>query len=179
MLEHPADPRQKHLYQSWRNDDLSSAIMRCPEDLLILTIDRETGLPVELYKGSNSLAAKVLGKRWQTDFADSSGSDDILRAYEASRFGEPTFQYVSHQGMRAGRKFDVSYERLVLPFKIGGGVQQFVTLSTLVSFELQPTDGRSPDNGLFPCRKANSRILLGTEEPASSERREFVSSSEL
>ena len=176
LLDHPTDQKQKLLFQSWREDDLSDAVIKYSADLVILTVDRKSGLPVELYRGENSLAAIVLGDNWQTDFVTASGAKQIMKAYEEIRFGEPTFQFVSHTGTNNQRRFDVSYERLVLPFKIGGGLQQFVTLSTLVSFETEPIDEQSRGSVSSPSHKASSQILLGREEFANSMRLESARS---
>ena len=167
LLEHSQDHKQKELFAAWRSNGLSEMIMRYADHLILMSSDAKTGLPVELFKGDKSLAAKVLGELWQPDLATCAGSKDIFRAYDASSFGEPTFQYVSHKGQRNNNKFHVRYERLVLPFKIGGGLPQFVTLSSLVSFELQPIVARSHGNDFSPSHTASSQILLGTEQLAN------------
>ena len=168
LLEHSLDPRQKILFRSWRDNELREKILEHAEYLALLTIDRQTQMPVELYKGEKSIAAKVLGKSWQKDLTDAAGSEKILEAYQMARFGEPTYEYVCHEGKRDERQFKVTYERLVLPLRIGGGLPQFVTLSTPVAFEIQPIVARSHDSGPVPSRIANSQVLLGTEERANS-----------
>ena len=167
LLEHAVDPRQKTLFQGWRKNELSEKIPKFADELALLTVDPQTHLPIELYTGDNSLAKKVLGNSWQADLACTTGSETILDAYRVDRFGEPTYQYVCHNGQRNGCLFDVAYERLVLPFKIGGGLPQFVTLSTVVSFEITPIGAQSPDNDPSPLRTTNSQILLGREQCAS------------
>ena len=167
LLDHSLDPRQKTLFRAWRENNLRAAMMEHFEHLALLTVDRNTQLPVDLYKGEKSLAAKVLGKSWQKDFTNSAGSEKILEAYEMARFGEPTYEYVCHDGNRDGRKFNVTYERLVLPLRVGGGLPQFVTLSTQVAFEIQPIVLRNLDSDHVPSHIANSQILLGTEERAN------------
>ena len=167
-LEHARDFKQRELFQSWREGDLPQQIMRHAEDLALLTVDGRTGMPVDLFKGERSLAARVLGNFWQSDLAGSDGCDQIVKAYDVSNFGEATYQYVSHRGTRDQMQFEVGYERLVLPFKIGGGLPQFVTLSTLVSFEIRPIASQNRDSGFGPSHKANSQILLGKDESASS-----------
>ena len=171
LLEHSLDHKQRTLFRAWRAGDMAETIIDHADHLALLTINRQTNMPVELYKGEKSLAARVLGKSWQKDLLDSSGSSKILEAYDLTRFGEPTYEYVCHEGDRQGRAFRVAYERLVLPFKIGGGLPQFVTLSSQVAFEIQPIDAQSRDNAHAPSHIANSLILLGTEERASSRRR--------
>ena len=168
LLDHSLDPRQKVMFRAWRENDLREKIMEHAEYLALLTVDRRTKLPVELYKGEKSLAGKVLGRKWQKDLTQSGGSEKILEAYDLARFGEPTYEYVCHEGDRRGRKFSVAYERLVLPLKIAGGLPQFVTLSTQVAFEIQPIVAQSHGNDLVPSHIANSRILLGREERANS-----------
>ena len=167
-LEHSLDPRQQIMYRAWRDNELREKFMAHADYLALLTVDRRTKLPVELFKGEKSLAGKVLGQSWQKDLTQSDGSEKILEAYDLDRFGEPTYEYVCHDGDRRGRKFSVAYERLVLPFKIGGGLPQFVTLSTQVAFEIQPIVAQSHGSDLVPSHIANSRILLGKEERASS-----------
>lgn len=167
LLEYSQDIKQRDMFAAWRNDELSERIMRYADDLILMTSDPETKLPIELFKGEKSLAARVLGELWQPDLATCAGSKEIFKAYEASRFGEPTFQYVSHRGERGTNKFHVRYERLVLPFKIGGGLPQFVTLSSLVSFELQPIVEQSHGSDPSPSHTASSQILLGTEQLAN------------
>ncbi len=167
LLEHAIDPKQNALFRSWRKNELGEKLLQYADDLALLTIDANTKLPIELFTGRNSLANKVLGNSWQADLAKTSGSEKILEAYDIDRFGEPTFQYVCHNGKRNGDLFDVAYERLVLPFKVGGGLPQFVTLSTVVSFEIQPIGEQSRDNGASPSRTANSQILLGTAQFSS------------
>ena len=167
LLEHTLDPRQRALFRSWRDDELVDNITQFADDLALLTVNPETELPIELYTGNNSLAKKVLGDSWQADLARTEGSERILDAYRVDRFGEPTYEYVCHNGRHNGCQFDVAYERLVLPFKIGGGLPQFVTLSTVVSFAIEPIDGQNLDNGASPLRRTNSQILLGTELPSN------------
>ena len=167
LLEHSLDPRQKIMFRAWRENELRQKIMEHADYLALLTIDRRTKLPVELFKGEKSLAGKVLGRSWQKDLTDSDGSEKILEAYNLDRFGEPTYEYVCHEGDRSGRKFSVACERLVLPLRIAGGLPQFVTLSTQVAFEIQPIVARSHGNDLVPSHIANSRILFGREERAN------------
>ena len=167
LLEHTLDPQQRALFRSWRNSELVDNLTQFADDLALLTVNPETELPIELYTGKNSLAKKVLGDSWQADLAMTEGSERILDAYRIDRFGEPTYEYVCHNGRRNGYLFDVAYERLVLPFKIGGGLPQFVTLSSVVSFELEPIDEQSRDNGLSPLHRTSSQILLGTEQPSN------------
>ena len=167
LLEHTVDVRQKALFRSWRQNCLAEAVMEFADDLALLTVNPETQLPVELYTGDRSLAKKVLGDSWQADLAATKGVEKILEAYRIDQFGEPTYQYVCHNGRRDDWLFDVAYERLVLPFKIGGGLPQFVTLSTVVSFDLEPIDARNRNSGPSPLHRTSSQILLGTEQPAS------------
>ena len=167
FLEHSNNTKQRELFASWRSNNLQDAVQKFAKDIVLLSYDKILALPIELYRGHNSLAQKVLGQNWQSDLKQIKGANHIVQAYELAHNGEPTYQYVYHTGQRRRNKFAVRYERLVLPLKSVAGIRQIVTLSTLVSIEFEPIETQNHDNDFSPWHKTNNQILLGKEQYAS------------
>ena len=157
------------LWRAWRDNGglMTEALLPLHPHLIYnsCTIP-DQDLPEILFLGGETLARRIYGANAIKDTSFRQIPDVGLRmglrhGYLTAAAGEPAFDYVALTVTPTpDEATEISYERLILPFHTGGGMEMFATLCTPIQ-DYRPKGRSNPKGRAYGYTPASYRAAAG------------------